>query len=143
MIVQLKRLTSGDEAILRNIAADVFDVDIQPNLVVEYLNDPRHHLIVALDENLVVGFASGFQYLHPDKPPQLFINEVGVGLAYQRQGIGRRLIEELLKLAKELGCREAWVATEAGNTAARGLYSATGGDEDEERCVVYSYRIQH
>jgi len=36
---------------------------------------------------------------------------------------------------------EAWVATEVGNSAARALYRATGGREDSERAVVYTYDL--
>jgi len=40
-------------------------------------DDPRHHLVVAV-EHVVVGFCSAVDYIQPDKPPELWINEVGV-----------------------------------------------------------------
>ena len=42
--------------------------------------------------------------------------------AFQRQGIARRMLEEMFALGKALGCEEAWVGTEPDNVAARGLY---------------------
>ncbi len=86
--------------------------------------------------------ATGIAYVHPDKPLSLFINEVGVSPRYQRQGIARRLTDRLLDHAKALGCKEAWVATEESNRAARALYAATGGVEDEDRAVVYLYPLR-
>ncbi|MBE9042786.1 GNAT family N-acetyltransferase [Oscillatoriales cyanobacterium LEGE 11467] len=82
----------------------------------------------------VVGMASAVHYVHPDKPNELWINEVGVAPAYQHRGIGKQLLEKLFDLARELGCTEAWVLTEAENSAARGLYAAVGGSEES---VVY------
>ena len=31
-----------------------------------------------MDEEQIVGFASAVHYVHPDKPPELWINEMGV-----------------------------------------------------------------
>ena len=48
----------------------------------EILNDPRHRLVVAIDDDAVVGFVSAVLYVHPDKAmPELRINEVGVAPA--------------------------------------------------------------
>ena len=107
------RLTTGEAAAFRG----------------KFLSVPRHHLAVAIDEGRVVGMASAVHYVHPDKAPQLFINEIAVAPPYQRQGIGRRLLERLLDRGRELGCREAWLGTEPSNTAARRLYTAAGGVE--------------
>jgi aminoglycoside 6'-N-acetyltransferase I len=96
----------------------------------------RHHLAVAIDEDRVVGLASAVHYVHPDKAPQLWINEVGVAPPYQGQGIGRRLMERLLDRGRELGCREAWVGTERSNTAVWRLSAAAGGVEEPEDFVI-------
>lgn len=74
--------------------------------------------------------ATGISCVHPDKPRQLFVNEVGVAGPYRRAGVGRRLVEALLAHGERLGCVEAWVATETSNAPARALYRATGGQED-------------
>jgi aminoglycoside 6'-N-acetyltransferase I len=123
-------LGRDDAPVLERVAAEVFDQAIDPELAAEFLGDPRHHLAVAIDEGVVVGMASGVHYVHPDKPAELWVNEVGVAPAYQRRGIGRRLMLALFERARELGCAEAWVGTETTNTAARGLYAAVGGKED-------------
>ena len=85
--------------------------------------------------------ASALHYVHPDKRPQLFVNEVGVDPAWQRRGIGRRLMNALLDHGRTLGCTEAWVATEQNNAAGRGLYLAAGGAEDPEPCIVYTFPL--
>src|SRR5690606_26269543 len=102
---------------------------------------PMNHLVVAVTRGTVIGMATAISYVHPDIPLQLFINEAGVAGPYQRQGIGRRLVEQLLSHGHSLGCAEAWVATEVSNDSARALYLATGGKEDSERAVVYTYAL--
>ena len=125
----IRLLGPGDASVLDNVAPSVFDNAIDPRWTAEFLSDPRHHLVVAIDEGRVVGMASGVHYVHPDGAPQLFINEIAVAPPYQRQGIGRRLMERILERGRELGCRAAWLGTEPSNTAARRLYTAAGGVE--------------
>ncbi len=127
--VEVRLLGRGEIAVLERVAADVFDQPIDPRWAGEFFADPRHHLAVALRAGEVVGMASALHYVHPDKPPTLWVNEVGVSAALQRRGIGRRLVQTLLAHARELGCFEAWVGTELDNAAARGLYASLGGQE--------------
>ena len=98
MSIDIRILASGDEAVLANVAPGVFDHDVDPGLTAEFLRDPRHHLAVALDGPTVVGFASAVDYVHPDKPRELWINEVGVAPSHQRQGLGQRLLRAVLDL---------------------------------------------
>ncbi len=129
-----------DAGLLDNLAADVFDDAIEPAWREEFFADPRHHLAVAFDGTCVVGMASGVHYLHPDKPAELFVNEVGVAMTYRDQGVGRRLLQALLDHAATLGCQSAWVLTEESNQAARRMYAAAGGVEQVERPVMIEFR---
>ena len=131
-----------DADVLTRVDPDVLDRPARPELVEEFLHDPRHHIAVAIhDKGIVVGMASGLHYIHPDKPVQFFINEVGVADGRQNQGVGQRLVEQLLVLARRLGCSETWVATEEEDAPARALYRKTGGEEAPESIVMYTYRF--
>lgn len=140
--VSIHRVTSDNSGLLDRVDDDVFDHAVKPELVTDFLANTANILFVALAEGEVIGMASGIAYVHPDKPLQLFINEVGVSSRFHRQGIGRRLMDALLQHARAIGCREAWVATETENSAARALYRVTGGEEDSEPAVVYLYRLE-
>src|SRR3712207_6411736 len=134
------RILGADEAsVLDRVAPDVFDDDVDTRWAAEFVADPRHHLAVALDGGVVVGMASAVHYVHPDKPPELWVNEVGVAPSHQRRGIGRALLEALFARGRELGCREAWVLTDDANTAARGLYAAVSGEESP--AVMVSFQL--
>jgi ribosomal protein S18 acetylase RimI-like enzyme len=127
--VEIRILGAGDASVLENVADGVFDDAVNPKLSADFLSDPRHHMCAALDDGVVVGFGSAVHYVHPDKPAQLWINEVGVADSHQKRGIGKAIVWRLVGLAGELGCSEAWVLTEDSNTAARALYRSAGGEE--------------
>jgi aminoglycoside 6'-N-acetyltransferase I len=137
--VEIRLLGAQDGPVLRNVAADVFDHELNDRWSGEFLNDPRHHLMVALDDTLVVGFASAVHYVHPDKPPELWINEVGVAPSHQRQGVGRHLLDALLNLGSKLGCVQAWVLTSPSNTAAVRLYKRAGGEASPEPSILFEF----
>jgi aminoglycoside 6'-N-acetyltransferase I len=140
MPIEVKILRAGDEAVLDRVADDVFDAPIVAAAAREFLSDARHRLAVALDDGVVVGFASAVHYVHPDKPrPELWINEVGVAGTHQGRGLGRSLLEAMLADARELGCGEAWVLTDRTNAPAMGLYAAVGGEIAPGDCVMFTF----
>lgn len=137
-VIEVRILRSDDVAVLRDVAPGVFDSALDEAATREFLSDTRHHLAVALDDSTVVGMITAVHYIHPDKPvPELWINELGVALPYRRRGIGRKLVEEMLRHATELGCTNAWVLTGTGNENARQLYAACGGSESAEILVSF------
>ncbi|MBC7791052.1 MAG: GNAT family N-acetyltransferase [Anaerolineae bacterium] len=139
MTVEIRLLGTGDANILARVGHDVFDGPVDPRWTAEFLADPRHHLAIALDAGCVVGMASALHYVHPDKAPDLWINEVGVASTHRSQGIGRRLLDALLEHGRTLGCREAWVLTDETNAVARRLYSSAGGVDSP--AVMYTFEL--
>jgi aminoglycoside 6'-N-acetyltransferase I len=119
----------------------VFDNDVDPKLAREFLADPHHHIAVALDNGVVVGFASAVDYIHPDKPRELWVNEVGTAPTHQGQGIAKRVMVALLAHGKALGCTVAWVLTDKDNTAARALYKSAGGSELSTEVVHVEWEL--
>src|SRR5690348_5447422 len=98
MAVTFRILGSEDGAALQNVAEGVFDYAVHPDYSAEFLADPRLHLAVAIDDETgqVVGMASGVHYVHPDKPAELWIDEVAVAPTYQNREIGRQMLATLL-----------------------------------------------
>jgi ribosomal protein S18 acetylase RimI-like enzyme len=144
-MIEVRLLGPADAALLDRVADDVFDHAIQPALAQAFLADPKNLLAVAIEEDgLVVGMATGLLYLHPDKPLQCFVNEVGVSPRWHRRGLGARLMQALLAAARERGAQEAWVATEENNTPARALYKSLDGAQDSDPAIVYTWPLwQH
>lgn len=126
-MVTVKLLDFSDFDLLCSADTSVFDNPIQPERARAYLAHPDYNIALAVDGDNVVGMASGLFYFHPDKPLELFVNEVGVAESYQRQGIATRLMEVLFDAARERGVTYAWVGTEGDNLPARALYVRSGG----------------
>ena len=111
----IRRLGPGDEGVIRALAEDV------PRTAL--LDDDRTIFLAAFDGDRPVGFAFG--YVLPRRHGNrtiLFVYEIDVDEAYRRQGIGRRLMQELTA-----GHDEAFVLTEPDNHPANALYESVGG----------------
>jgi aminoglycoside 6'-N-acetyltransferase I len=139
-MIELRLLGPGDAGVLSRVAEGVFDYAVDPRWTAEFLADRRHHMIVARDEEVVVGMISAVDYVHPDKAPQLWINEVGVAPSHQRRGIARKLMDAMLQHGRAIGCTEAWLGTEETNVAARGLYEGAGSRP--EPFILYAFPLQ-
>jgi aminoglycoside 6'-N-acetyltransferase I len=127
MTIEIRVLRSGDESVLAHMAPEVFDNPIDPDFTREFLGDPRHHIAVAIDDGLVVGFASAVHYIHPDKPPELWVNEVAVAPTHHQRGLGKAVLAALFEVGRSHRCGSAWVLTNASNAPAMALYRSQGG----------------
>ncbi len=143
MTIEYRLVSSKDTFLFDKIAKDVFDSKISTNSLRFFLEDERHHITVAIHEELLVGFISAVDYFHPDKPRELWINEIGVSPAWQRRGIAKRLLSIMLDHGKTLGCTEAWVLTEPDNAAANALYRSVieVAEIESTATIMHSFRL--
>jgi ribosomal protein S18 acetylase RimI-like enzyme len=142
MSIEIRVLGPRDEGVLGRVGADVFDDPIHLERAREFLEDPRHHLVVAVEGGVVVGFVSAVHYVHPDKPrPELWINEVGVAETHRGRGAGKAMLRAALEVGRRAGCLEAWVLTNRSNTAAMRLYAGSGGEEGEPDGVMFTFYL--
>ena len=135
----VKVLTAEDISLLMNAADDVFDNPVDEQLTREFLEDHRHHIVVAIADGVVIGFASALHYVHPDKRPELWIDEVAVAPSHQNKGVGKAIMRALLQLGKQLGCVNAWVLTDRSNASANALYKSVGGRIADGDTVMYEF----
>jgi ribosomal protein S18 acetylase RimI-like enzyme len=145
MAIEIKILRRGDDSILMNVAAEVFDNPIDARLTKECLEDHRHHIAVAIDDGVVVGFASAVHYIHPDKGPELWINEVGIAPTHRRRGLGKAVLNALFDVGRAHHCSVAWVLTDRSNVSAISLYASVRGTEGTDglsnAMVGYSFAL--
>jgi ribosomal protein S18 acetylase RimI-like enzyme len=117
MQTTIRRLGAGDEDVVRQLA------DRKPQTAL--LADERTIFLAAFHGSDPVGFAFG--YVLPRRHGDasiLFVYEVDVDVAFQRQGIATRLMTELAGIARVAG---GFVLTEPDNAAANSLYDSLGG----------------
>ncbi len=138
--IKFRIATIQDLLAIQQAGKTLFDFDVKKNRAIEFLHDSRHHLMLAFDKNKLVGMVSAVHYVHPDKDPSLFINEVGVVTNYQNRGIGRKLVRLMCEHGKKVGCIEAWVLTDKSNERAKKTYSAAGGILEDANVVLYEFK---
>jgi ribosomal protein S18 acetylase RimI-like enzyme len=139
MEVEIRLLTSADASIFDRVAEEVFDEPVDVKRLTAYLAEPGHLMLVTLAGGEVVAQVAAVIHRHPDKVTELYIDEVGVAPGYQRQGIARRMLDEMFAIGKARGCEEAWVGTEHDNVPARRLYES--GGSEAEPFVMYVYKL--
>jgi len=140
MTIEIRRLNSADAASFDAVDADVFDHPIDRQRLAAYLDAPGHHFIGAFADGRLIGQLAAVVHHHPAlRPTELYIDELAVAPSFQRHGIARRLVDAAFELARALGCRELWVATEPDNLPARSLYEARGAPA--EPVVMYVYKL--
>lgn len=126
------RLLGPEQArVLDRVAEDVFDGPVSAERARAFLASGNHLIAVAIAEGEVVAMATGVVFLHPDKPPQLWVMEVGTAGPWQRRGLAAGCVKALVAAGRARGCTEAWVATEDDNAPARALYRSLGAEETE------------
>lgn len=141
---RLHRVGIGDTDLFEIIAPDVFDEPIQPDRLADYLSQSCNLMLVALEElddgrTLMVGQCAAVLHMHPDKPTELYIDEVGTASTHRRLGIGRQLTKEMLVWGRERGCQAGWLGTETDNLEARALYDQLFGQGEE--IMLYEFEL--
>ena len=132
----VKRLASGDEAEAQRFD-EAFDATVERDLAARYLADDRHHLLVAYIDDQPAGVATSTEILRPDKPPELFLNELAVIPAFRRRGVAGALLAETKRLAADRGCIAIWVLTGEDNEGGMATYRGAGGTWDGACTVMF------
>jgi aminoglycoside 6'-N-acetyltransferase I len=138
MSLVFRRLAPNDIALLHNVADDVFDDRVEPERARRFLADRRAILVVAVTGGTVVGQIQAIVHLHPDAPPDLFIDNLGVAPAWRRRGIARNLIALARAAGREQGADEGWVLTEGDDEVAGAVYESAGGAPS--RTILFTFR---
>ena len=137
------RLDSGGVSLLM-AAAELFDEPPVEAAARDYLRDPRNIFLLATDGDEPVGFLRGtaLGQIHTMRK-QMFLYEIAVRPDSQRRGIGRALVEELIRLCRGEGMEEVFVFTDdPGNTAAAALYRSTGAVTETAGERMYVYHLK-
>jgi ribosomal protein S18 acetylase RimI-like enzyme len=141
-MIEIRRCGVDDQALVF-AAQHLFDGPAQAAATRRFLESADHHLLLALEgpAQRPVGFVSGVELTHPDKGTEVFLYELAVDEAFQRQGIGRRLVTALAELAVSRGCYGMWVGVDdPANAAALAVYRAAGAAAPE-RVLLFNWRF--
>lgn len=88
---------------------------------VEELDNPVAYYLLAVDGETVVGYAGAWIIVD-----EAHITNVAVLEAYQRQGLGVRMMREMMQVSKRRGARSMTLEVRTSNMAALALYQKLG-----------------
>ena len=123
-------ITPENSSLLSKVAEGVFDEAVDPERLKRYLGNNLNWMVVAMSDDLVIGQCMSVIHYHPDKPTELYLDEIGTGDAWRRKGVAQALMDATCARADEAGIDEIWLGTEPDNVPARGLYEKTGAVGD-------------
>ncbi len=80
---------------LDSVAEGVFYEAVRQDEARAFLKGPSHIMMLAIEDEMVVGMVSGVVIRHPDKLRELWINEVGAADRARGNGLAERLVQDL------------------------------------------------
>lgn len=134
MSIDIRPMHWSDIADVHAIECDVFDVD--PWTAEQFwgeLAQPTRQYIVAETAGELVGYAGVYVL-----PPDADVQTIAVSPKGQGQGIGRRLLDELIARAREADCSQLILEVRSDNAAAIGLYRHFGFEQISSRPNYYA-----
>jgi GNAT superfamily N-acetyltransferase len=147
----IRRLGPGDGSVLALIAREAPDFDLAgrtsseqplaPDDAAEYLVDADVlHWIAEMEGRVVGELLCHLLRMPSGSGAELLLYSIGVRESYRRQGVGRALVEEMIRWMRHEGIPEVWVL--ADNPGAEAFYAACGfrHGEDHEQGVLMAWR---
>lgn len=133
--VVIREMSEGDDDAVVAISF-LFDDAAQVDATRRFLASPGHHLLVAYEDEMALGFVTGIEMTHPDKGTEMFLYELGVDEGARNKGVGSALVAALADLARRAGCYGMWVLTDHDNAAAMRAYQAAGGTDPQQHTMI-------
>ena len=111
------------------------------NNIKKFYNNKSTISFIAKTNNKIVGFAYGYDIIHPNGKHAYFLYSIGMLPDYQDKGYGTKLLSFIKDYISNNGYFEMFVLTDKGNPRACHVYEKLGGknDYDDEICYVYDF----
>ena len=147
-MLKIKRLSKSDLPtfkLLINLFNIVFEED-QPMIgsdanLSKLLGDHHFTAIVALYEHEVVGGLTAYELpMYYSDSSEMFLYDLAVKPAYQRKGVGKRLIQNLKEYCNRNRIKEFFVLAHEEDEHAIEFYRATGGKSENVVNFLYEAR---
>ena len=112
-----------------------------------FLQEERNWLFAAISGQTIIGFAYGYALPRLNRPlDTLYVHEVGIMDACQRQGVGYRMMTALKQACAAKGIRKYFLTAYQNNAGANALYRKLGGEfcpESQGNDVVYYFSTEN
>ncbi|MBA2407708.1 MAG: GNAT family N-acetyltransferase [Chitinophagales bacterium] len=149
MDIKVERLTHSDVSKFTNLIRlfeDVFEMkDFQipdQGYLQQLLKKDDFFVFVALwDNNVVGGLTSYIMQQYYSKSPLVYIFDLAVKTEFQRQGIGKMLIESNNRYCKVIGAESVMVQAHEVDDHAVKFYHSTGATA--EKVIHFDYSLNN
>ena len=132
-MIKLDKMTMEDTAHIALLDKECFAIPWSEDSFRAEMENIFATYIVAKDEDKCIGYC-GFWQAYDEGD----ITNVAVDTDYRRQHIGSRLIEEMIRRAKNMKLELLTLEVRRSNIAAQGLYEKYGFEVIGERKAYYS-----
>lgn len=135
--IEYHLITADNASLLDHIETGVYEAPIKADFLAASLANPHQILVVAVANDVVVGKAQAYVFYFPEKPAEIYIEEIDVAKKWRRQGVASALMNAVGAEGKKHGIVEYWLVTEKDNDGARALYERT--THKEQKSVWYEF----
>lgn len=149
-MLDIKRVTAKDDLkkLVLDIrkarwvqASEISPEDYSVEDLNKYLIQAASVFVVAYKEQQFGGMASAKILHKPNGDIWLYIDEVDVCENFQKQGVGKEIMNYLLTFAQDSDCEEVWLGTEVDNMPANALYTSINPSEIQN-FIGYTYILK-
>jgi len=146
MEIAFRRLSACDLALALRMNESFRPGLIEEKSAARFLSGAGNWLFAALFKGEVIGFAYGWALPRLDAGlPMLYVHELGVASAWQRQGVGTQMLRALFISCRAAGIGKVFLYTQRDNAAANALYQRLGGEPSRDSAgndVVYYFKTE-
>lgn len=122
--MQIRKMRMEDCKTVAAIEKESFSIPWSREAFEDSLARNNYHFLVAEENKEILGYCGFFMALDEGEIPNVCVAQNA-----RRRGVGRQLMEELLKEAKECGVTVLFLEVRQSNEAARKLYTVCGFEE--------------
>lgn len=148
--MKVRRLRVGDEELAASIVNAVrLEEDVQwqvmdAALMDGFLANESNYLVAAYDDDgTPAGFVLGYRLNRMDSiKNMMYVHEVSVVENRRRQGVGKAIMGEMIRICRAEGFVKMFLGTDKDNLPANRLYSTTGGIPGGGNAVGYWWNFE-
>ncbi|MBT4277936.1 GNAT family N-acetyltransferase [Candidatus Falkowbacteria bacterium] len=123
--MQIRKIQKEDKKEVESLFAQL--TEKQVDLDIDFLiSSDNCHCLILEDNKKIIGTATLGVYVSPIKGETGVVEDVVVYENYRGQGLGRKIMQELIKVAKEKNIQQITLTSNPKRIPARKLYESLG-----------------
>lgn len=132
-MIEIRKANENDIPKIARLEEECFSAPWSEKAVLETMQREESIFLVAIKDGVVAGYIGSY-FCHPEG----YITNVAVSSDFRRQGIGRSLIEKLIRCGEERELSFWTLEVRESNAAAISLYASLGFENVGRRPRFYT-----